>query len=280
MIYWEDAFQTATNIINRLPTPVLSQKSPFEILYNRLPDYNFMRVFGCACWPNLRPYNKNKLNFRSKTCIFIGYSLCHQGYKCLDLSTGKIYISRHVVFDETLFPYSTQSVSDTNSNNSSSVSLPQQLGVPMSTCLPNLQTNPVITCTSPAPSVSFSADTGQQVSQAAPASPESSPPDVSTSAIPHQAAQLVPSNTHSMVTRSKNNVHRPRQISDDFIRHPLPRALIADLSPSHTEPSSYSEASKFQHWREAMNKEFSALMQNGTWTLVSTPAAANIVGLY
>ena len=128
MIYWEDAFQTATNIINRLPTPVLSQKSPFEILYNRLPDYNFMRVFGCACWPNLRPYNKNKLNFRSKTCIFIGYSLCHQGYKCLDLSTGKIYVSRHVVFDETLFPYSANSVSVNNSNiSSSSVSLPQQL---------------------------------------------------------------------------------------------------------------------------------------------------------
>jgi histone deacetylase 1/2 len=53
MIYWEDAFQTATYIINRLPTPVLNQKSPFEILYNKIPDYRFMRVFGCACWPNL-----------------------------------------------------------------------------------------------------------------------------------------------------------------------------------------------------------------------------------
>ena len=69
------------------------------------PDFNFLRVFGCACWPYLRPYNKHKMDFRSKTCIFIGYSIGHRWYKCLDVSTGKIYVSRHVVFNESLFPY-------------------------------------------------------------------------------------------------------------------------------------------------------------------------------
>jgi histone deacetylase 1/2 len=45
------------------------------------------------------------MDFRSKTSIFIGYSIGHRGYKCLVVSTGKIYVSRHVVFDESLFPY-------------------------------------------------------------------------------------------------------------------------------------------------------------------------------
>jgi hypothetical protein len=27
-------------------------------------------VFGCACWPNLRPYNTRKLAFQSKRCAF------------------------------------------------------------------------------------------------------------------------------------------------------------------------------------------------------------------
>ncbi|WVZ75222.1 hypothetical protein U9M48_023301, partial [Paspalum notatum var. saurae] len=56
--------------------------------------------FGCAYWPNLRPYNNHKLRFRSKQCAFLGYSNIHKGYKCLDISTGRVYISRDVVFDE------------------------------------------------------------------------------------------------------------------------------------------------------------------------------------
>jgi len=105
IFFWEDAFLTAVYIINRLPTPILQHKSPYEMVNNSKPDFNFLRVFGCACWPYLRPYNKHKMDFRSKTCIFIGYSIGHRGYKCLDVSTGKIYVSRHVVFDESLFPY-------------------------------------------------------------------------------------------------------------------------------------------------------------------------------
>jgi hypothetical protein len=29
----------------------------------------------------------------------------HKGFKCLDISTGRVYISRDVVFDETVFPF-------------------------------------------------------------------------------------------------------------------------------------------------------------------------------
>ena len=43
--------------------------------------------------------------FRSKQCAFLGYSAPHKGVKCLDISTGRVYISRDVVFDETLFPF-------------------------------------------------------------------------------------------------------------------------------------------------------------------------------
>jgi hypothetical protein len=63
-------------------------------------------VFGCACWPNLRPYNAHKLAFRSPRCVFLGYSNLDKGYKCLDVPSGHVYISRDVIFEESVFPFS------------------------------------------------------------------------------------------------------------------------------------------------------------------------------
>ena len=69
------------------------------------PLITTLRVFGCACWPNLRPYNARKLMFRSQQCVFLGHSAQHKGVKCLDIPIGHVYISRDVVFDETQFPF-------------------------------------------------------------------------------------------------------------------------------------------------------------------------------
>jgi len=38
---------TATHIINRLPTPVLRHKTPYEVLLNKIPDFQRLKVFGC-----------------------------------------------------------------------------------------------------------------------------------------------------------------------------------------------------------------------------------------
>jgi histone deacetylase 1/2 len=81
-------------------------ETPLERLLGEVPDYTFLKVFGCACWPHLRPYNQRKLEFHSKQCIFLGYSSIHKGYKCLHIPTNRVYISRDVVFDETVFPFS------------------------------------------------------------------------------------------------------------------------------------------------------------------------------
>ena len=109
--YWDDAFQSAYYLINRLPTSVLQFQSPYEKLFNTSPDYLFLKTFGCACWPNLCPYNTHKLQPRSSQCVFLGYSLLHKGYKCLHLPLNRLYISRDVVFDETTLPFQKSSPS-------------------------------------------------------------------------------------------------------------------------------------------------------------------------
>ncbi|GKU93013.1 hypothetical protein SLEP1_g6653 [Rubroshorea leprosula] len=103
--YWVEGFSTAVFLINRMPTPILKNKSPYFILYGKVPNYSMIKVFGCRCFPYLKDYAANKLQPRSLPCVFIGYSPIHKGYKCLHPPTQRVYISRHVVFDENFLPY-------------------------------------------------------------------------------------------------------------------------------------------------------------------------------
>lgn len=104
--FWDEAFITATYLINQLPSKIIQHQNPFESLFHQTPNYVILRIFGCACWPNLRPYNTRKLQFHSKQCVFLGYSTMHKGFKYLNAATGRVYISRDVVFDETIYPFS------------------------------------------------------------------------------------------------------------------------------------------------------------------------------
>lgn len=103
--YWTYAFSAAMYTINRLPSSMLNGKTPYEALFKELPNYDEMRVFGSLCYPWLKPYSPHKLAPKSSSCVFLGYSKLHKGYTCLDFSSGKIFISRHVLFFEQEFPF-------------------------------------------------------------------------------------------------------------------------------------------------------------------------------
>lgn len=101
---WDDAFSISVYLIERLPTTVNNGISLMEFLFKFKPDYKFLKVFGCLCFPSLRSYNNHKIESRSTPCLFLGYNNLHQGYKCLS-QLGRLYISRHVLFYETFFPF-------------------------------------------------------------------------------------------------------------------------------------------------------------------------------
>lgn len=98
MQFWWLAFQASMNLINVIPIPVLKYSSPYKSLYNLDPDYQMLKVFGCACYLFLRPYNSSKLQFRSTKCDFLGYCTSHKGYYCLHPS-GRIYVSPTIEFN-------------------------------------------------------------------------------------------------------------------------------------------------------------------------------------
>jgi hypothetical protein len=100
--FWGECILTAVHIINCLPTLLLHKKTPFEILYNKLPDYSRMRVFGCIAFATI--VNPSlKFSPCATKCIFLGYPMGPKACKLYDLVTQKIFTNRDVVFLEDTF---------------------------------------------------------------------------------------------------------------------------------------------------------------------------------
>lgn len=107
--YWVEGLHTAPYLLNRFLTKTISAPSPYVALLGTEPSCEHLRVFGCACYPNMSATAPHKLAPRSIRCTFLGYSSDHEAYHCLDPSINRIIISRHVIFDETYFSFSASS---------------------------------------------------------------------------------------------------------------------------------------------------------------------------
>jgi hypothetical protein len=272
--YWTYAFATAVYLINRMPTPTLNLSSPYHKIFQTPPNYSKLRVFGCLCYPWLRPYTSHKLESRSKPCVFLGYSLTQSAYYCLDPSTSRIYVSRHVKFVESQFPYSSISgPSAAPHSNPINTWIPAPIRVMSSISQPPLNI----------PSEVF---TPQQTQSAAPTSTPIQPPSTnttqntqttspsltsSTNPTPplHNPPETTTLPTHTMTTRAKNNIHKPITKMN----------LHTQLSKSNgLEPTTVTKALLDPKWRKAMSDECDALVKNGTWELVPPDSTQNIVG--
>lgn len=261
--FWDHSFHTSVYLINRLPSPHQKHSIPYTTLYQKPPDFSFLKVFGCSCFPLLRPYHNQKFQFRSAECIFLGYSANHKGYKCLD-ATGRLFVSKDVIFNENAFPYPNLFPTKLTKQPATACTL-QPLGVvPFNIAQPTTFPNP--TATSPSPNPPNSPYTTSLPSTASSTINPDSPAPSIPSAPQSPAAPLppLPTNTHPMITRSKNGIVQPRI-------HPT-------LLLTTAEPNSVNQALSCPKWKQAMQSEYDALIQNGTWSLVPLPAGRKAVG--
>lgn len=196
--FWNHAFLTAVYLINRLSTTSLNGVVPYTILFKQDPDYKFLKVFGCACFPFLRPYNKNKLDFRSQECLFLGYSTSHKGYKCLN-SDGRLYIFRDVPFNEHRFSYQelfhSARVKQVQQEILASIPLVSHKVATLQHSLPShLSTsNSVIRQNTPTPTINSSQHTNSAPSSSSHAH---NTPEPATAPTPITSLGTTPNNTH------------------------------------------------------------------------------------
>lgn len=88
-----EAFQVAVFMLNR---------KPFHKLDNLMPDYSWLRSFGCICFPHVDSSMRNKLAPKARQCIFLGYSAI-RAIAAFHFPTRKELIYRHVTFYETRY---------------------------------------------------------------------------------------------------------------------------------------------------------------------------------
>ena len=87
--FWSQWCFSATYLINRLPSRVLNQKSPYEVMKGRKIDLSHLKVFGCTCYVHVASIHRDKLDPRASKCVFLGYSSTQKGYKCYNPSSRK-----------------------------------------------------------------------------------------------------------------------------------------------------------------------------------------------
>ena len=232
----------------------------------------------------LRDYQATKFDPKSLHCVFLGYNDKYKGYRCLYPPTGRVYISRHVLFDELSFPFATiyknahpQAVTpsldawqrsflpsvtkDSNKTTSatdapvvsSRMSLPSRsLNIFSETDFPPLQTSSRVT---------GSADSATEVTVSNPKKCES------RTTLSKQHNVLASTSQHSMITRSKLGIRKPN-----------PKYALLTHRTANTTPTTVAAALKDPQWNNAMNDEIGTCLATKTWSLVPRTPEMHVLG--
>nr|GEX70827.1 ribonuclease H-like domain, reverse transcriptase, RNA-dependent DNA polymerase [Tanacetum cinerariifolium] len=91
----------AIYILNRVPTRALIDKTPYEALYNRKPNFENLRIFGCTAYAKITTPHLKKLDDRSIPLIYLRVEEGSKACRLYDPIAKKKHVSRYVRFMET-----------------------------------------------------------------------------------------------------------------------------------------------------------------------------------
>ena len=88
-------------------------KTPIEVFNGEKPDVSYLRVFGSHTYVFIPPeQQQDKLSPKAKEMVFTGYKPNIKGYYFWLTTQHRVFISTHVLFDETVFPFCSRNQTD------------------------------------------------------------------------------------------------------------------------------------------------------------------------
>lgn len=98
LTFWAEAVKHAMYILNRVPTRALEGKTPYEALYNRKPNLENLRIFGCSTYAKITIPHLKKLDDRSIPMVYLGVEEGSKACRLYDPVGKKKHVSRDVKF--------------------------------------------------------------------------------------------------------------------------------------------------------------------------------------
>ncbi|CAL2271851.1 unnamed protein product [Prunus armeniaca] len=282
--HWDDAIVTAVHLINRMPSGVLTFKTPLQVLAQHRPLPSVLvltpQIFGCVAFVHLHKNQRSKLDPRALCCVFVGYATHQKGYRCYHPHTRHTYVTLDVTFLESeLFFHDPSS----NSMLQGEIRSEEQNWS-------NLENKEILLCTE---MIDYPESGAQDYSllksdqspihrDQLPDSPDpyediSDPKDKTIGyQLPFRQNRGKPPNRYSPDIGKTSKYPIANHVSIEKLSEPL-KAFVHQLSAIHS-PTKVSEALKDHKWVQAIKEEMKALEKNQTWTLETIPRGKKTIG--
>ncbi|GKA81561.1 ribonuclease H-like domain-containing protein [Tanacetum coccineum] len=289
----------------KLPSSVLNGDSPYKLVFNRKPNLNHLRVFGCLCYATILT-NSDKFSSRSEKCVLVGYFSVKKGYKLYSLERKHFIFSRDAKFVENVFPFKTittfdhsQDLDHSNFFNNLDVEIPdtpydeERVANKSDSDGSNSSQDgsPTFDHQEDAEMPSYGSN-GSATENEMAATPEDT--NISSEGVIGDVQHTkVENNDAQPVRRSERSSVFPKRYNDFVVDSKVKYSLekyvnysklsyetkcfVTELNKS-VEPRNYWEAYKDQHWVEAMNKEMDALYKNDTRDITDLPIGRKSIG--
>mgnify|MGYP000067078227 CR=1 FL=1 len=98
--FWAEALMTAAYVINQSPSVPLDGDIPQRVWTGKDLSYRQLRVFSCLSYVDVAKDQREKLDLKSRQCIFLGYDDDEFGYRLWNLAEKKVTRNRDIVFIE------------------------------------------------------------------------------------------------------------------------------------------------------------------------------------
>lgn len=249
--FWGEALKTAVYLLNRVPTKAVA-KTPYEMWTGRKPSLKHLHVWGCPA--EARPYrpNEGKLDSKTVSSYFIGYSERSRGFKFYNPITKFIFETGTATFFEDVEFGGEDKVRNIVFEEGSS-QMEQSISIPI--IVPEYVQD-------------FTPVTTPETIQV--------PIEDNIDELPHEDQTQQPQEPMPL---RRSTRERRSAIPNDYVvylqEHEFSIGVMDD------DPVTFHDAMKSSNshkWIEAMKEEYKSMQDNHVWDLVPLPAGKKPIG--